>query len=90
MDQLDGADAIAFKVEFLGLDMTTRNLFNNPQQGTYISTGQGRLSATYCGYLLINVIITSEIMPVFQNRTYVGQLPIVYDTLFTREHKISK
>jgi hypothetical protein len=39
MDQLDGADTIAFKVEFLGLDMTTRNLFSNPQQGTYISTG---------------------------------------------------
>jgi hypothetical protein len=39
MDQLSGALGIAFKVEFLGLDMTTRNLFDNPFQEKYMKTG---------------------------------------------------
>jgi len=32
--------AIAFKVEFLGLDMTSRNRYDNPQQGAYITSGE--------------------------------------------------
>jgi hypothetical protein len=40
LDQLYGADAIAFKIEFLGLDMATRNLFDYPLPDKYMKTGK--------------------------------------------------
>ena len=47
LDQLEGARDIAFRIELLGLDMTTRNLFDNPQQGRYFNKGRRR----YCNPL---------------------------------------
>jgi hypothetical protein len=40
LDQLYGADAIAFKIEFLGLDMATRNLIDYPLPDKYMKTGK--------------------------------------------------
>jgi hypothetical protein len=40
LDQLTGARDIAFKVEFLGIDMTTRNLFDSMQPTQYLQTSE--------------------------------------------------
>jgi hypothetical protein len=40
LDQLEGARDIAFKIEFLGLDMTTKNLSDSPQQSRAVSKGK--------------------------------------------------
>jgi hypothetical protein len=39
LDQLTGARDMAFKVEFLGLDMTTRNMIDSQQPAQILKTG---------------------------------------------------
>ena len=40
IDQLEGPEELAFRVEFLGLDQAKRNIIANPMEGGYVTSSK--------------------------------------------------